>query len=102
MSRQIGKVKWFNAKRGYGFIIGPSNQDVFVHYSHIKRDGFKCIDDGAMVEYTLGYVQGKGFQARDVVQIDDPAAAPKADGFVPYDPAAPISDEEAARRAQQH
>ncbi|MBI1375072.1 MAG: cold-shock protein [Phycisphaera sp.] len=60
-----GQVKWFDPKKGYGFIVGPEGQDVFVHYSHIVADGFKSLKDGEWVEYEL--VQGeKGWQARSV------------------------------------
>ena len=60
-----GQVKWFDPKKGYGFIVGPEGQDVFVHYSHIQSDGFRTLKDGESVEYEL--VQGeKGWQARDV------------------------------------
>jgi len=61
-----GKVKWFDPKKGYGFIIGDQGQDVFVHYSSIVGDkGFKALKDGEMVSYEL--IRGdKGFQARNV------------------------------------
>jgi len=61
-----GKVKWFDPKKGYGFIIGDQGQDVFVHYSSIVGEqGFKALKDGETVDYEL--VQGdKGFQARNV------------------------------------
>lgn len=60
-----GQVKWFDPKKGYGFIIGPEGQDVFVHYSHIQSEGFRTLKDGEPVEYEL--VQGeKGWQARSV------------------------------------
>ena len=60
-----GQVKWFDPKKGYGFIVGPENQDVFVHYSHIESDGFRSLKDGEEVEYEL--IEGdKGWQARNV------------------------------------
>lgn len=68
-----GQVKWFDPKKGYGFILGPNNQDVFVHYSQIQGDGFRSLKDGETVEYEL--VQGeKGFQARAVVRLKPVAA----------------------------
>lgn len=77
MSSTRGKVKWFDPKKGYGFIIGPSDQDVFVHYSQIQGDGFRSLKDGENVEYDL--VQGeKGWQARVVQRLDDVSPA-KAD-----------------------
>ena len=64
-----GKVKWFDPKKGYGFIVGPAEQDVFVHYSQIQGDGFRSLKDGENVEYEL--VQGdKGWQARTVARLD--------------------------------
>ena len=68
-----GQVKWFDPKKGYGFILGPEGQDVFVHYSQIQGDGFRSLKDGEDVDYEL--VEGdKGMQARDV-QRAEPAAA---------------------------
>lgn len=64
MSTQ-GAVKWFDPKKGYGFISGPEGQDVFVHYSQIQGDGFRSLKDGEAVEYEL--IEGeKGFQAKAV------------------------------------
>ena len=61
-----GEVKWFDPKKGYGFIVGPEGQDVFVHFSQILGDGFRSLKDGEQVDYEL--VEGdKGLQARDVV-----------------------------------
>ena len=61
----VGKVKWFDSKKGYGFIIGDAGQDVFVHYSSIDGNGFRALKDGETVEYEL--VEGdKGLQARKV------------------------------------
>ena len=62
-----GKVKWFDPKKGYGFILGPEGQDVFVHYSQIHGDGFRSLKDGEDVDYEL--IQGdKGWQAKDVLR----------------------------------
>lgn len=79
-----GQVKWFDPKKGYGFIIGPEGQDVFVHYSHILSDGFKSLKDGQWVEYEI--LQGdKGWQARSV----QPAEADAEAGSVSPSPAQP-------------
>lgn len=64
-----GQVKWFDPKKGFGFIIGPDGQDVFVHYSHIESEGFRLLKDGETVDYEL--VEGdKGWQAREVHRLD--------------------------------
>ena len=60
-----GKVKWFDPKKGYGFVIGPEGQDVFVHYSQILGDGFRSLKDGEEVEYELVKTD-KGWQAHGV------------------------------------
>lgn len=46
-----GNVKWFDSKKGYGFINGPQGQDVFVHYSSIEGEGFRALREGDQVEY---------------------------------------------------
>lgn len=62
-----GKVKWFDSKKGYGFIIGEEGQDVFVHYTSIVGEGFRALKDGETVSYEL--VKGdKGHQARSVAR----------------------------------
>lgn len=66
-----GKVKWFDPKKGYGFIVGPEGQDVFVHYSQIGGDGFRSLKDGETVEYELSKGD-KGFQARAVTRVEVP------------------------------
>jgi cold shock protein len=75
-----GKVKWFDPKKGYGFIIGEQGQDVFVHYTSISGTGFRVLKDGEEVAYDL--VKGeKGFQARNVArsaQAAPPAVPPAA------------------------
>ena len=78
MSMTKGQVKWFDPKKGYGFIYGPEGQDVFVHYSHIQSDGFRTLKDGEWVEYEI--LQGeKGWQARAVKAIaPEPGSAPGA------------------------
>ena len=48
-----GKVKWFNAEKGYGFITTDEGKDVFVHYSAIQTDGFKTLDDGEAVSFEV-------------------------------------------------
>ncbi len=64
-----GQVKWFDPKKGYGFIVGPEGKDVFVHFSQIKGDGFRSLKDGEQVQYEL--VTGdKGLQARDVMRTN--------------------------------
>lgn len=68
-----GEVKWFDPKKGYGFIVGPEQQDVFVHFSQIMGDGFRSLKDGEAVEYDL--VEGdKGLQAKEVKRVEVPAA----------------------------
>ena len=48
---KIGKLKWFNDKKGFGFITNDEGKDVFVHYSQIRYDGFKTLKDGDILEY---------------------------------------------------
>ncbi|OPZ75440.1 MAG: Cold shock protein CspB [Firmicutes bacterium ADurb.Bin456] len=64
----IGKVKWFNADKGFGFIETEEGKDVFVHFSSIQSDGFKTLDEGQTVEFDI--VQGnRGPQASNVVKL---------------------------------
>lgn len=63
-----GKVKWFNAEKGYGFIEREGGDDVFVHYSAIAMDGFKTLEEGQLVEFEI--VEGsRGPQAANVVKL---------------------------------
>ena len=63
-----GKVKWFNAEKGYGFITTEEGKDVFVHYSAIQTDGFKTLDDGEAVSFEV--VQSdRGEQAANVCKL---------------------------------
>jgi len=63
-----GKVKWFNAAKGYGFIEQEDGEDVFVHYSQIKDEGFKTLNEGQDVEFEVT-TGDKGLQARNVVKL---------------------------------
>ena len=63
-----GKVKWFNAEKGYGFITGEDGKDVFVHFSAIQGEGFKSLEEGQAVEFEVQ--QGaRGPQAANVVKL---------------------------------
>jgi len=63
--RETGTVKWFNDSKGFGFIEREGGEDVFVHFSSIRGTGYRTLQDGQKVEFTLG--QGpKGPQALDV------------------------------------
>jgi len=66
--RMTGTVKWFNDDKGFGFIEREGGEDVFVHFSSIRGDGFKSLQDGQEVEFILGEGQ-KGPQALDVTAI---------------------------------
>ena len=63
-----GRVKWFNAEKGFGFIEREGGNDVFVHFSAIIMDGFKTLEEGAEVEFEV--VEGaKGLQAANVHKV---------------------------------
>jgi len=61
-----GRVKWFNESKGFGFISRDDGNDVFVHFSAIKRDGFKTLNEGDEVEFEVSKGP-KGLQATEVV-----------------------------------
>lgn len=63
-----GKVKWFNAEKGYGFITGDDGQDIFVHFSAIQGDGFKSLDEGQAVSFDVT-TGDRGPQATNVVKL---------------------------------
>ena len=65
MSKEKGKVKWFNNSKGYGFIERENGEDVFVHYTSIVGDGYRTLEEGQAVEFEV--VEGKkGLQATNV------------------------------------
>ena len=66
----IGMVKWFNNEKGYGFIEYTEKEDIFVHYTAIRQEGYKTLEEGQVVEFKL-LETGKGLQALDVTVIKD-------------------------------
>jgi CspA family cold shock protein len=68
--REAGTVKWFNNSKGYGFIERDQGGDVFVHFRAIRGDGYRSLEEGQRVEFSV--VQGqKGLQADDVSVIEE-------------------------------
>jgi len=66
----LGKVKWFSKQKGYGFIEMNNGHDVFVHFSSIRGDGFRTLEEGQAVEFDL--IQGpRGEQAANVSALRD-------------------------------
>jgi CspA family cold shock protein len=66
--KEQGTVKWFNGSKGYGFIQRTEGEDVFVHFSAIVSDGYRNLEEGQRVEFTVTQGQ-KGLQAENVVVI---------------------------------
>jgi len=68
--REVGTVKWFDAKKGYGFINREDGEDVFIHYSSIQGDGYRVLEDGQKVEFEV--VQGrKGMEATNLTKVTE-------------------------------
>ena len=63
-----GRVKWFNNEKGYGFIDYPEGEDIFVHYSAIRQDGYKTLSEGDEVKFDL-VETSKGLQAQNVIPV---------------------------------
>lgn len=84
-----GNVKWFDSKKGFGFIINPEGKDVFVHFSSIEGDGFRSLKDGEAVDYEQ--IEGeKGLLAQHVrrlAQQAKPMTAATAAAQQPLKPA---------------
>ena len=66
--KEQGKVKWFNAAKGYGFIQRESGEDVFVHFSAIVGNGYRSLEEGARVSFEVK-TGPKGLQAADVERV---------------------------------
>lgn len=64
-----GKVKWFDGKKGYGFITAENGKEIFVHFSGIVKDGFKSLNEGQAVEFEIG-TGAKGEQAINVNVVE--------------------------------
>ena len=60
-----GTVKWFDPKKGFGFVLNDDGEDVFIHYTSIEGDGFRCLRNGQVVEYEE-VASDKGLQGKDV------------------------------------
>lgn len=67
--RQKGTVKWFDNAKGYGFIISPTGEDVFVHYRVIEGEGYRSLSEGQQVEYVAAQGE-KGWQASEVAPLE--------------------------------
>ena len=68
--REQGTVKWFDAAKGFGFIAREQGEDVFVHFRAIRGDGYRTLDQGQKVEFSITEPE-KGLQASDVEKVDD-------------------------------
>ncbi|MGD8490341.1 MAG: cold-shock protein [Anaerolineae bacterium] len=66
--RETGRVKWFNAAKGYGFIERDGGEDIFVHFSSIRGEGYRNLEEGQQVEFQVEQ-DPKGLRAADVAVI---------------------------------
>ncbi len=66
----LGRIKWFDNKKGYGFIEYREYEDIFVHYSNVLQDGFKRLNEGQLVSFRL-IETAKGLQAIDIVAVKE-------------------------------
>jgi CspA family cold shock protein len=65
-----GVVKWFDPRKGFGFLVGPEGQDIFAHFSAIEGEGFRALKDGTRVTYDAVKTE-KGWKATKVKRLDD-------------------------------
>ena len=68
MEKELGTVKWFNASKGYGFISRRGQQDIFVHFSGIRSEGYKTLNEGDQVQFEVKDTP-KGLQAIEVEPV---------------------------------
>ncbi len=68
MEKLTGTVKWFDSKKGYGFITADNGQDVFVHYTGISGEGFRTLEEGERVSFNVTESE-KGLKAIDVERL---------------------------------
>ena len=68
----VGKVKWFNSEKGFGFITSEEGKDIFVHFSAIQADGYKTLEEGQTVTYDV-VESDRGQQANNVTVVDTAA-----------------------------
>ncbi len=66
--REVGTVKWFHNGKGYGFITREEGEDIFVHFSEIAMEGYKKLEEGQKVEFTVAEGE-KGLQAQEVIPV---------------------------------
>lgn len=71
----VGTVKWFDSKKGFGFILNSEGKDVFVHFTSIEGEGFRALKDGESVEYEQ-ITGSKGLMAKNVRRVMDVLAEP--------------------------
>lgn len=69
----IGEVKWFDPKKGFGFVLNENGEDVFIHYTSIEGEGFRCLRTGQTVSYQeIGSKKGlQGIEVRPTSPVDD-------------------------------
>ncbi len=66
--REVGTVKWFHNGKGYGFITREEGEDIFVHFSEIEMEGYKKLEEGQEVEFTVAEGE-KGLKAQEVIPL---------------------------------
>lgn len=66
--REVGTVKWFHNGKGYGFITREEGEDIFVHFSEVQMEGYKKLEEGQEVEFTVAEGE-KGLQAQEVIPL---------------------------------
>lgn len=75
-----GKVKWFDRKKGYGFVTMDEGKDVYVHYSGINGDGYKYLVDGEEVEFEV-QEDARGPKAVNITRLNPPAEKPRSNRY---------------------